>query len=45
MRNAGPFFILAIAFVAVGLAGHRTFIYVGIAFLVIALVRLRRRRG
>jgi hypothetical protein len=37
------FLILAIAFIAIGIRGPRTFIYVGIAFLVIALLRSRRR--
>ncbi|HET6669393.1 MAG TPA: hypothetical protein VFH15_04085 [Pyrinomonadaceae bacterium] len=36
------FLILAIAFIAIGLSGRRTFIFVGIAFLVVALLRWRR---
>jgi len=44
MRNTFIIFlILAIAFIAIGIRGPRTFLYVGITFLVIALVRLRRR--
>ena len=37
------FLILAIAFIAIGIRGPRAFIYVGIAFLVIGLLRSRRR--
>jgi hypothetical protein len=45
MRNvAMVFLILAIAFIAVGLSGRRTFIFVGVAFLVVALLRWRRGR-
>ena len=45
MRNAAMvFLILAIAFIAIGLSGRRTFIFVGIAFLVVALLRWRRGR-
>jgi hypothetical protein len=36
------FFSIAIAFVAIGLSGHRTFLYIGIAFLILAIVRLVR---
>ena len=39
-----PFFALAITFIAIGATGQRTFIYVGIVFLVLALVLLRKRR-
>ena len=39
------FIILAIAFIAIGLNGQRTFIYIGIAFFVVALVRPRRKPG
>lgn len=43
MRNAYiAFFALGIAFIAIGLSGQRTFIYIGIVFLVIALLRFRR---
>jgi hypothetical protein len=45
MRNvAMVFLILAIAFFAVGLSGRRTFLFVGVAFLVVALLRWRRGR-
>ena len=39
------FFAIAIAFIAIGISGQRAFIYVGIVFLVIALLRWRRRRS
>lgn len=38
------FFALAVAFITIGFSGQRTFIYIGIAFLVIALFRLIPRR-
>jgi hypothetical protein len=38
------FFTLAIAFIAIGLSGQRTFVYIGIVFLVVALLRFRRNR-
>ena len=45
MRNASiAFLALGIALIAVGLSGQHTFIYVGVAFLIVALLRLRRRR-
>lgn len=45
MRNlAIVFMVLAIAFIAIGLSGQRTFIYVGIAFLVVAILRWLPRR-
>jgi hypothetical protein len=39
------FFALAVAFITIGLSGQRNFLYAGIAFLVIALLRLARGRG
>lgn len=43
MRNAAMvFLVLAIAFIAVGISGRRAFLFVGIAFLVVALLRWRR---
>ena len=39
-----PFLALAIAFIAIGVSGQRTFIYIGIVFLILALVMLRKRR-
>jgi hypothetical protein len=47
MRNfAYVFLVLAIAFIAIGISGQRTFIFVGLAFLVVAMLRFlpRRRR-
>ena len=45
MRNAAMvFLVLAIAFIALGLSGRRTFLFVGMAFLVVALLRWRRGR-
>ena len=45
MRKIGYVFLtLAIAFIALGISGNRTFLYVGIAFLAIGLLRLLPRR-
>ena len=45
MRNVAlVFLVLAIAFITIGLCGRRTFIFVGIAFLVVALLRWLRAR-
>ena len=47
MRNIGyVFLVLAIAFIALGISGNRTFLFVGIAFLFVGFLRLlpRRRR-
>ena len=47
MRNIGyVFLVLAMAFIAIGISGNRTFIFVGIAFLFVGFLRLlpRRRR-
>jgi len=38
------FLVLAIAFIAIGLSGQRAFIYVGIAFLAVAILRWLPRR-
>ncbi|HST52559.1 MAG TPA: hypothetical protein VLJ61_11165 [Pyrinomonadaceae bacterium] len=43
-RRSLPFFALGAAFFAIGIAGHRTFIFVGLAFWLIALAMLRRTR-
>jgi hypothetical protein len=40
-----PFFALAIAFIAIGATGQRPFIYVGIVFLVLALVLISKTRN
>ncbi|MDQ2856290.1 MAG: hypothetical protein M3R68_08175 [Acidobacteriota bacterium] len=39
------FIILAIAFIAIGINQQRAFIFIGVAFLVIALVIPRHKRG
>ena len=45
MRNiALVFLVLAIAFIAIGISGQRTFIFVGLAFLVVAMLRFLPRR-
>ncbi len=46
MRNlAVVFLVLAIAFIAIGISGQRTFMWVGIVFLVLAILRgLPRKR-
>ncbi len=45
MRNIAPLFlVLAIAFIAIGISGQRTFLFVGLAFLVVALLRFLPRR-
>jgi len=36
------FFSIAIAFITIGLTANRTFLYVGIAFMVLAVARLVR---
>lgn len=46
MRNAHlGFLIIGIAFLAIGIAGQKAFIPIGIVFLVVAALRLRRRHG
>jgi hypothetical protein len=46
MRNlATVFMVLAIVFIAIGLSGQRPFIYVGIAFLAVAILRWLPRRS
>jgi hypothetical protein len=39
-----PFIALGTAFLGFGLAGKRTFLYVGVVFLIIGIVLLRRTR-
>ena len=43
-RRAVPFIALGIAFIAVGLSGQRTFIYIGIVFMLIGIIASRRGR-
>ncbi len=45
MRNvAYVFFVLAIAFIALGISGQRAFLFIGLAFMVVGLLRLLPRR-
>ncbi|HKR59590.1 MAG TPA: hypothetical protein VJS64_07635 [Pyrinomonadaceae bacterium] len=45
MRNiAYVFLILALAFIVIGISGQRTFLWVGLAFLVVAVLRFLPRR-
>jgi hypothetical protein len=37
-----PFLALAIAFIAIGISGQRAFIGIGVAFLVLAVVMMRK---
>ncbi len=39
-----PFVTLAIAFIAIGATGQRTFMYMGIAFFVLALAMMAKMR-
>ncbi len=39
-----PFIALGTAFLGIGIAGQRTFLYVGIVFLLIGILLLRRTR-
>jgi hypothetical protein len=36
------FFSIGIAFISIGLISNRTFLYIGIALLVLAIIRLAR---
>ena len=46
MRNLPiVFLVLAIAFIAIGLSGQRVFIFVGFAFLAVAILRWLPRRN
>ena len=45
MSNRGiPFIALGTAFLGIGIASQRTFIYVGIVFLLLGVILLRRKR-
>ena len=39
-----PFIALGTAFLGIGIAGQRTFLYVGIVCLIIGIILLRRTR-
>ncbi|HVG30070.1 MAG TPA: hypothetical protein VM864_10255 [Pyrinomonadaceae bacterium] len=43
-RRAAPFIVIGIAFLAIGLSGNRAFIYAGIVFMLIGVIRGRRTR-
>jgi hypothetical protein len=44
-KNPAPFLLLALAFIALGATGRRTFTFVGLAFLAAyAVIVLRARR-
>ena len=43
-RRAAPFIVLGIAFLAIGLSGNRTFIYAGVVFMLIGIIRSRGTR-
>jgi hypothetical protein len=43
-RRSLPFFALGVAFFVIGVAGSRTFIFVGVAFWLIGLFMLRPPR-
>lgn len=46
MRNLPiVFLVLAIAFITIGLSGQRVFIFVGFAFLTVAILRWLPRRN
>ena len=46
MRNAHlVLLVIGIAFIAIGISGQRTFIPIGIVFLILGAIRLRRRHG
>lgn len=38
------FLVIAIAFIAIGIGGQRAFLFIGVAFLVVALLRWLRTR-
>jgi hypothetical protein len=40
-----PFIALGTAFLGIGIAGQRTFLYIGIAFLLVGLLLLKPTRG
>ena len=44
-RRGIPFIALGTSFLGLGLAGRRTFIYVGVVFLVLGIALIWGRRG
>jgi hypothetical protein len=43
-RSTVPFFVLGVAFVAIGVAGNRVFIAIGLAFMAIYFAQVARAR-
>lgn len=44
MRNRFvPFLVLGLAFIAIGIAGQRAFIFIGIVFLLLSVALMRKR--
>ncbi|MGI9165247.1 MAG: hypothetical protein ACR2G5_02475 [Pyrinomonadaceae bacterium] len=44
-KQSIAFLAIGLAFIASGLSGQKAFIAIGIVFLVLALLRIRRKRG
>ncbi len=44
-KQSIAFLAIGLAFIAIGLSGQKAFIAIGIVFLVLALLRIRRKRG
>jgi hypothetical protein len=43
-RAATPFIVIGIAFLALGMSGRRAFLYVGVVFMIVGILRARRAR-
>ena len=43
-RRAAPFIVIGIAFLAVGLSGKPAFVYIGVVFMLIGIIRGRGAR-
>lgn len=44
-RSAIPFIALGTAFIGIGIAGQRTFLYVGLVFLALGIAIVFKRSG
>jgi hypothetical protein len=45
VRTLAPvFLVLAIAFIVIGISGQRTFVFIGLVFLVLAILRTLPRK-